>query len=75
MAICKKCGKSLGGFFNTARKIRGEEYCGKCSKSIPTCDKCKYHFDSEYHPRYGCCEYQKQYLQDYDNVCDAYVKG
>lgn len=75
MAICKKCGKSLGGFFSSARKIRGEEYCWKCSDSIPSCDKCKYHYKNELYPNYGCCAHFNQYLQDYDNVCEAYAKG
>lgn len=74
MAVCSKCGRTLG-FLAPGRTIRFKEYCSECAKSIPSCDKCKYHYRSDVHPRYGCCAYFNQYLQDYDNVCDAYATG
>ncbi|MCH5272209.1 MAG: hypothetical protein J1E35_00915 [Lachnospiraceae bacterium] len=70
-AVCSKCGTVL----ISGVTIRDDVYCRTCSKSIPTCDKCKYHYKSEIHPKYGCCAYFNQYLQDYDNVCDAYGQG
>lgn len=39
------------------------------------CRYCKYHYKNEFYPAYGCCAYYNQYLQDYDNVCEAYERG
>ncbi len=73
MSTCSKCYKSLGLFGR--KTIRGDDYCSSCAESVPSCDKCKYHYNSDIHPRFGCCAYFNQYLQDYDNVCEAYEKG
>lgn len=72
VAVCEKCGKDVG---YSGKTIRGDCYCGQCARSVPTCDKCKWHYNSEVHPRYGCCAHFNQYLQDFENICGAYEEG
>ena len=73
METCKKCGKAV--FSADSVSIRGNTYCCRCARSIPSCDKCRWHYRHVLYPEYGCCAYFKQYLQDYDNVCRNYEAG
>ena len=70
---CSSCGKKLG-LFEFKKIIRCKPYCRDCARSIPTCDKCKWHFRSDLYD-YGVCHYHQQWLQDYDNICAAYETG
>lgn len=70
---CSKCGKKLE-LFSSKKTIRYKIYCHNCAQSIPTCDKCKWHYRSDLYD-YGVCHYHQQWLQDYDNICDAYETG